>query len=164
MFDSVPCSMECQILSCRLTWSAVLRGTGPPRMKIVEGAQQQSQCSAVPPAMQLQQHLDCCHLEDFMSKERIGSTFTRIVQPLLEKTVACILLSTRVFFSLGAPCHHPKARKKRCTTDIRMRFLLTILASQDPRPGCLHSHGRAGTTTLRLTVVQVLQRPCTMDD
>ena len=59
-------------------------------------------------------------------------------------------------------------------------FLLTILASQDPRPGCLRSHGRCGTTTLTRTVVdvhwqlpgpqntskrrQVLQLQCTKDE
>ena len=72
------------------------------------------------------------------------------------------------------------SKKESCTTDIPMRFLLNILASQNPRLGCLRSHGRCGTTTLTRTVVdvhwqlpspqntskrrQVLQLQCTKDD
>ena len=119
--------------------------------------------------------------KDFMSKERIDSDVqTNCPTTLGEHGCLHLVVHTSFLFTRCTVSPSKSSKKARCTTDIRMRFLLTILASQDPRPGCLRSHGRAGTTTLTLTVVkvqwhlprlqntskrrQVLQRPCTMDD
>ena len=60
---------SCRVVSCEvLSYWALSRHVNACDGNGEEDAQQQSQCSAAPPAMQQQQHLDCCHLEDFMSK------------------------------------------------------------------------------------------------
>ena len=148
---------------------------------MVEGAQQQSQCSAAPPAMQLQQHLDCCHIKRlYVKRENWFHVQTNCPTTLGEDGCLHLVVHTSFLFTRCTVSPSKSSKKARCTTDIRMRFLLTILACQDPRPGSLRSHGKARTTTLTLTVVhvhwhlprlqntskrrQVLQRPCNMDD
>ena len=103
--------------------------------------------------MQLQQKLDCCHIKRLhVKRENWFHVHTNCPTTLGED--GCLHLVVHTSFLLTrCTVSPPKSSKKtRCTTYIPMRFLLTILASQDPRPGCLRSHGRAGTTTLTRTV------------
>ena len=99
--------------------------------------------------MQLQQHLDCCHIKKTSCQKRECPT------TLGEHGCLHLVVHTSFLFTRCTVSPSKSSKKARCTMDIRMRFLLTILASQDPRTGCLRSHGRAGTTTLTLTVVKV---------